>query len=382
MQKTEKLTIPKSKAPKKWNKVDWIILNSQQGYYYRVNYDDNLWNLLTEQLVRDHKRIHHLNRAQLIDDSFQLARAKKVDYGIALGIMKYLKAETDYVPWESAYNGISRLKQWLEGTNTSEKYQKFIQNLAIEIFTQFGMEVIDYEHKFDRYLRSLAIQLACQFKIESCLTGVAEKLQSVLADNEISPDLQSAVYQNALRNANEADYRKMIEKMLKTEDQGQRTVMIAALGCTNDKNLQIELLNLALSEGQGVRRQEKLRIFNAWTNGGAAGIEGAMEFIRNNYTDIEKIQKGRAGSIIGSIASRINSQELYNKYSQFLSNLKNDQRLEAEDETSLLARANGILNWQQENAKNIEDWLDTNGVSKLFYSPVMILFLIVVKSFS
>lgn len=382
MDKTEKLTIPKSKAPKKWNKIDWLILNSQQGYYYRVNYDENLWSLLSKQLIRDHKQIHHLNRAQLLDDSFQLARAKKVDYGIALGIMKYLKAETDYVPWESAYNGISRLRQWLEGTKTYEKYQNFIQSLVTEIFTQFGMEVIDYEHKFDRYLRSLAIQLACQFKIESCLKGVTEKLQYVLANNEISPDLQSAVYQNALRNANAADYRKMIEKMLNTEDQGQRTVMIAALGCTNDKNLQIELLNLALSEGQGVRRQEKLRIFNAWTNGGAAGIEGAMEFVRSNYSDIEKVQKGRASSIIGSIASRINSQELFNKYSQFLSNLKSDQKLDAEDETYLLARANGIMNWQQENAKNIEDWLDKNGASKLFYSPVIILFLTVVKIFS
>jgi aminopeptidase N len=382
LEQEKSLKIPRYNAPKKWNKLDWIILNAQQGFYYRVNYDENLWNLLTDQLVKDHTRIHHLNRAQLIDDSFQLARAKKVDFGVALGIMKYLKAEMDYVPWESAYNGIVKFNQWLEGTNTSDKYQKFIQSLVTEVFTQFGMEVIDYEHKFDRYLRSLAIQLACQFKIESCLKGVSEKLKSVLANNEISPDLQAAVYQNALRNADAADYRKMIEKLLVTEDQGQRTVMIAALGCTIDKNLQIELLNLALSSDKGIRRQEKLRIFNAWTNGGAAGIEGAMEFVKNNYAEIEKVQKGRADSIISSIASRINNQELYTKYSQFLKNLKDESRLDAEDETYLLERANGIINWQQENAKNIEDWLDTNGVSKVLLAPVMILFLIVVKIFA
>lgn len=378
---TKTLKIPKSKAPKKWKSVDWIILNSQQGFYYRVNYDENLWNLLTQQLISDHKIIHHLNRAQLIDDSFQLARAKKVDYGIALGIMKYLKAETDYVPWEAAYSGILRLKQWLDGTDTSAKYQRFIQNLVTEVFTQFGMEVIEYEHKFDRYLRSLAIQLACQFKIESCLTGVSSKLMTALTTS-ISPDLQVAVYQNALRTANAADYRKMIAKMLATEDQGQRSLMIAALGCTSDKNLQQELLNLALRDDQGVRRHEKLRIFTAWTNGGAAGIEGAMEFVKNNFTQIEAIQKGRTGSIISSIASRINNQELFEKYSQFLSNLKNDSKLDAEDESSLLVRANRIISWQRENAKNIEDWLDKNGAQKIFFSPVMILFLIFVKIFS
>lgn len=382
MTKTKNLIIPRSKAPKKWTKLDWIILNSQEAYYYRVNYDENLWSLLTKQLLSDHKRIHHLNRAQLIDDSFQLARSKRLDYGIALRIMKYLKAETDYVPWESAYNGILRLKQWLEGTDTYEKYEKFIQDLVTEIFTQLGMEVIEYEHKFDRYLRSLAIQLACQFNIESCITGVAAKFQSSLSNNKISPDLQIAIFQNGLRSANSNDYDKMIEKMLKTEDQGQRTIMIAALGCTSDKNLQIKLLNLTLSNDRGVRRQEKLRIFNAWTNGGSAGIKGAMEFIRTSYAKIENVQKGRADSMISSIASRINTKELYDEFTQFLTILKNDTRLDSEYEKTLKIRANQILDWQKENTENIQNWLDTNGCSKLFYSPIIILFLIFVKIFS
>lgn len=381
MSQTKTLTIPKSNAPKKWRNVDWIILNSQQGYYYRVNYDDNLWTLLTDQLMKGHRRIHHVNRAQLIDDSFQLARANKIDYGIALGIMKYLKDETDYVPWESAYSGIVRLRQWLEGTNTAKKYQKFTQNLVTNIFNHFGMEVIEYEHKFDRYLRSLAIQLACQSQIESCLIGVSEKFAAVLSHADISPDLQVAVYQNALRYANTNDYRKMIEKMLNIEDQGQRTIMIAALGCTSDKDLQIEFLNLTLSDDKGVRRQEKLRIFNAWTNGGSAGIEGAMEFIRLNYAKIENIQKGRASSMISSIAARINTQELLTSFSQFLTTLKTNQLLDEEEEISLKSRANGIIAWQQQNAKNIEDWLDKNGVVKLFVSPVILLFLLIFRIF-
>ncbi|CAL4078622.1 unnamed protein product, partial [Meganyctiphanes norvegica] len=53
----------------------WIIVNTQQTGYYRVNYDIKNWMLLINQLTNeDHLAIHTLNRAQLIDDSLVLAR--------------------------------------------------------------------------------------------------------------------------------------------------------------------------------------------------------------------------------------------------------------------------------------------------------------------
>lgn len=53
----------------------WVIFNLQETGYYRVNYDDNNWNLLVQQLNTDHRAIHVINRAQIIDDAFNLARA-------------------------------------------------------------------------------------------------------------------------------------------------------------------------------------------------------------------------------------------------------------------------------------------------------------------
>lgn len=59
-------------------KVDqdtWVIFNLQETGYYRVNYDDQNWALLTTQLRDDHPVIHVINRAQIIDDALNLARA-------------------------------------------------------------------------------------------------------------------------------------------------------------------------------------------------------------------------------------------------------------------------------------------------------------------
>ena len=54
---------------------DWTIFNIQQVSYYRVNYDANNWAALSTQLADDHLVIDVRNRAQLIDDALNLARA-------------------------------------------------------------------------------------------------------------------------------------------------------------------------------------------------------------------------------------------------------------------------------------------------------------------
>lgn len=84
---------------------EWIVVNVQESSYYRVNYDDNLWNLLIEKINRnDFEEIHLLNRAQLVDDSLNLARAGKIEYNVPLGILRYLEKEADYVPWAAVGN--------------------------------------------------------------------------------------------------------------------------------------------------------------------------------------------------------------------------------------------------------------------------------------
>lgn len=82
------------------NYFDWIVVNIQQSGYYRVNYDYYMWNLLRVQLnFYNFTDIHVLNRAQIVDDSLNMAQANRLDYRTALGILKYMSRETDHIPW-------------------------------------------------------------------------------------------------------------------------------------------------------------------------------------------------------------------------------------------------------------------------------------------
>jgi aminopeptidase N len=102
LQGQKTVTVANSSAPKMWTNDDWVVVNIQQTSYYRVNYDQSLWNLLIQQLNGNNfEHIHLLNRAQLVDDSLNLARAGKIGYDIPFGILEYLVKEADYIPWAS-----------------------------------------------------------------------------------------------------------------------------------------------------------------------------------------------------------------------------------------------------------------------------------------
>ena len=68
--------------------------------YYRVNYDSSNWEKIANYLRFDnYTKIHVLNRAQIIDDSFHLMIANQLDASIFLNLISYMSRETDCIPW-------------------------------------------------------------------------------------------------------------------------------------------------------------------------------------------------------------------------------------------------------------------------------------------
>ncbi|XP_063436787.1 aminopeptidase N-like [Mytilus trossulus] len=53
---------------------DWYIGNIRQYGFYRVNYPEDNWIKLIDQLKTDHKVIHPVNRAQIINDAWNFAK--------------------------------------------------------------------------------------------------------------------------------------------------------------------------------------------------------------------------------------------------------------------------------------------------------------------
>jgi len=69
--------------------------------YYRVRYDSTNYALLRDQLIKDHTQISTNNRAQLLDDAFNLALLGHISYSDAFDLTLYLLKERHYSPWHA-----------------------------------------------------------------------------------------------------------------------------------------------------------------------------------------------------------------------------------------------------------------------------------------
>ena len=98
--------------------------------YYRVNYDRRNWDLLAGQLLSDADEIPVINRCQLIDDAFNLARSGRLDYSVALNLTRYLSNEREYLPWKSASMALKFLDSMLGRTPI---YGVFQVNLIVSL---------------------------------------------------------------------------------------------------------------------------------------------------------------------------------------------------------------------------------------------------------
>lgn len=130
-QQNMSITLPEDISPEQW-----IIANVNQtgkqskAFYtdalpsanyryigfYRVNYDSRSWCLITRQLLQDYTAINVINRAQLISDALNLAKAGRLDYATALDLTHYLEKEAEFIPWDAALNNLAFLRTMLSQT--------------------------------------------------------------------------------------------------------------------------------------------------------------------------------------------------------------------------------------------------------------------------
>lgn len=84
-----------------------VIISFLATGYYRVNYTEENWASLTEQLETSPADIAVTSRAQLIDDSFNLARAGQLNYTVPLRLTRYLDKEDDIIPWFTVMDNLN-----------------------------------------------------------------------------------------------------------------------------------------------------------------------------------------------------------------------------------------------------------------------------------
>ena len=90
-------------------------------------------------------------RAELINNLFGLAQACIISSAFSFEVIKYLKTETDYLPYNTALNSLNFFTKILDSTPLFGNYQKFFIDLIEPLYNSLGWEERDTDELHDKY---------------------------------------------------------------------------------------------------------------------------------------------------------------------------------------------------------------------------------------
>uniref|UniRef100_A0A3B3UZ19 Aminopeptidase n=1 Tax=Poecilia latipinna TaxID=48699 RepID=A0A3B3UZ19_9TELE len=272
-------------------KGEWILVNINTTGYYRVNYNAENWDRLLWQLETNPSRIPLMNRAQLVDDAFNLARAKQVDVTLALKSTRFLRSETAYLPWESA---IRNLEYFILMFDRSEVYgpmQLYLRHQVEELYNFFKNQTDDSTVPDDHSLQKKISRGPVDELLESkqsestvlhkqCIFNQLIKAFFCLLFS-IHTNLRSVIYCQAVAAGDREEWEFAWEKFLSSTDTSEKDQLRKALSCTKKTWLLNRYLSYTLDPDK-IRLMDVTSTVNHIAQN-AAGQALAWNFIRAHW---------------------------------------------------------------------------------------------------
>ncbi|VDP29664.1 unnamed protein product [Soboliphyme baturini] len=270
---------------------DWLLVNVRQKSFCRVNYDLRNWKLIQQQLLDDYEKIHFLSRAQLLDDSQNLARAGLISYELALNLTKYLSKETSYVPWTALLPTFYHLHTMMAEKPEFVYYKKYMHILLRPQMQRLNDRV-------DEFLKNVVVHQACALGESTCVRMVLNMFDKFKDDcgnsttgtascSRIPPYYRREVYCTAMAHGSSEDWL-LLWNLYKSEEQPVESMnLLHGLCCTRKPDLISTLLSQAVKADPTVRKQDIPFIFQSLkTNTAAKWL--IWTFLVNNVDRILK----------------------------------------------------------------------------------------------
>ncbi|XP_037111087.1 alanyl (membrane) aminopeptidase b [Syngnathus acus] len=353
-----------TKASMKLSDSEWLLANLNVTGYYRVNYDQDNWNKLLNVLKTTHETIPVINRAQLVDDAFNLARAKIIPTVLALETTKYLDKEREYMPWESALNNLDFFYLMFDRSEVYGPMQDYLKKQVIQLFNYFKTMTENWtkvpKGHMDQYNQVNAISLACRTGHQECqdLTKAWFKQWMDGEKNPIHPNLRSTVYCNAIAAGGAKEWDFAWSEFQSATIASEAEKLRAALACTKQPWLLNRYLESTLNSTL-IRKQDATSTIVYIANN-AIGQSLAWDFVRARWSFIFTQYGGGSFSfsnLINGVTKRFSSDFELQQLKQFKADnaevgfgsgtLAVDQSIE---------RTIANKKWIAENKENVLKW--------------------------
>uniref|UniRef100_A0ABM5EX44 Aminopeptidase N n=1 Tax=Pogona vitticeps TaxID=103695 RepID=A0ABM5EX44_9SAUR len=345
----------------------WLLLNIDVTGYFRVNYDLENWNRLMEQLLTRHEDIPLLNRAQMIDDAFNLARAKHVSTVLALDTTRYLANETEYLPWSAAVSNLGYFRLMFDRSEVYGPMRKYVQKQVTPLFNYFKNITSNWatipNSLMDQYNQIQAISTACSYGNSECerlATDFFDAWRRNPAVNPIPPNLRSSIYCSAIKTGGEEAWDFAWEMFKNATVVVEADKLRSALTCSKEPWILQRYLQYTLDPSK-IRRQDATSTITSIASN-VIGQSLVWDFVRANWKTLFNQYGGGSFSfsnLIQGVTQRFASEYELKQLEQFKADNMDvgfGSGTRALEQALEKTRAN--INWVSENKEPVMKWFE------------------------
>eukprot|EP00066_Takifugu_rubripes_P011327 XP_003979915.2 PREDICTED: aminopeptidase N-like [Takifugu rubripes] len=348
----------------------WILANLNVTGYYRVNYDLGNWERLLAQLDLDHEVLPLLNRAQLVDDAFNLARAKVISSTLALRTTCYLSMETEYMPWQSALNNLQYFFLMLDRTEVHPLMQDYILKLITPLFLHFKNITSDWtavpERLTDQYNQENAIRMACQTGLAECQDLTRTWFRQWMDDpqhNRIQQNLRSAVYCGAMATGDAAVWDFGWSQLQEATVASEARTLMWALACSAQEPLLQRYLSYTLNSTL-IRKQDASFVITAVASN-RVGHDLAWDFVREHWEYMFTeygVGSFSFSSIISGVTAHLSTPAELQQLEEFVEEHGGAAGLGSATLAvqQALERTRINIQWLQDNQQELYNWFNSH----------------------
>ncbi|KAM5171352.1 aminopeptidase N-like isoform 1-T2 [Mantella aurantiaca] len=350
---------------------EWILVNLDVTGYYRVNYDENNWNKLINQLNTDLSSIPLINRAQIIDDAFNLARAKRVPTTRALDTTVFLSKEVEYMPWQATLSSLSYFVQMFDRTEVYGPMKAYMEQQVGPLFEHFRNKTNDWEDRpatlTEQYNEINAVSTACTYGIKQCEELVVKQFRNWMDSgvNNIHPNLRTTIYCNAIAIGGINEWNFTLTEFLKTDNAQEADKLRAGLACSKEPWILNRLLEYSL-DGT-IRKQDAISTVTNVANN-VVGQTLAWDFVRANWKKFVEYFAGTIssfGNLITGVTRRFSNEFDMQQLKQFkIDHEETGFGTASRALDQAIERTQANIKWVNENKAIVKKWFEDAVVKK------------------
>ncbi|NWV33505.1 AMPN Aminopeptidase, partial [Grantiella picta] len=347
------------------NSPSWLLLNLNVTGYFRVNYNQENWDLLLNQLDTNHKVFPVINRAQIIDDAFNLARAKYINVTLALSTTRFLSGETEYMPWQAALSNLQYFQQMFDRSEVFGPMSSYMNKQVTPLFNYYKNITSNWQNistgLMDQYNEVNAISTACSYNVTECqelATNYFRQWQQNATKNPVPPNLRSAIYCSMVATGGEEAWDFLWERFQEAAVVSEADKLRTALSCSPIPWILNRYLEYTVDPTK-IRKQDATSTINSIASN-VVGQPLAWDFIRGNWRTLFSQYGGGSFSfsrLILSVTKRFSSEFELQQLEQFK---KDNQDIGFGSGTraleQALERTRANIAWVKENRDTVLEW--------------------------